>query len=79
LEVSPLDAIRHIAPRPVLILHGGRDLIAHPEDARVLFEAALEPKRLVIERRSWHVRIHPEEREGYEREIVGFFRGCLGA
>jgi len=78
-EVSPLKAIRHISPRPVLILHGGRDLIARPRDARMLFDAAREPKRLVIKPRSWHVRIHADEREGYEREVVGFFRGCLGA
>ncbi|NHM27511.1 alpha/beta hydrolase [Desulfofundulus sp. TPOSR] len=42
----PGDAAR-LAPRPLLIIHGTRDGVVPPEDARLIFEAAGEPRELV--------------------------------
>ena len=78
-EVSPLDAVPQIAPRPILLYHGGRDIIARPADARALYEAASEPKQLHLLPRSWHVYIHPEERDDYEKTLLGFFHDALQA
>lgn len=76
-QVSPVDVIRRIAPRPVLLFHGGRDLIVRPDDARALYHAADPPKTLHLLPRSWHARIHPEERPGYEAALVRFFQTHL--
>jgi alpha-beta hydrolase superfamily lysophospholipase len=75
--VSPLDVIGSISPRPVLLMHGGRDRITNPADSRDLYEAAGEPKAFHRMRRSWHVRIHRSEQVRYERELVRFFRARL--
>lgn len=45
---SPEEAVACIAPRPVVIVHGKDDLLFSPDHARRLFEAAAEPKRLLI-------------------------------
>ena len=47
-EVSPLNWIRRISPRPVLIVHGANDETVPPDHARELYEAAGEPKELAI-------------------------------
>ncbi len=75
--VSPLDVVGKIAPRPVLILHGGRDMIARSADARDLYRSASAPRRLAIFPRSWHVKIDASERADYERTLVQFFRSWL--
>jgi pimeloyl-ACP methyl ester carboxylesterase len=45
---SPLDVIGKIAPTPVVIVHGTDDRLFPPDHARRLFEAAGEPKRLLL-------------------------------
>ncbi|HVF10498.1 MAG TPA: alpha/beta hydrolase [Abditibacteriaceae bacterium] len=76
-EVSPLEAVLHIAPRPILLCHGGRDTIVRPADARALYAAASEPKQLHFMPRSWHVYIHPAERVAYEEMLLRFFEEAL--
>ncbi len=46
--VSPISYIAIISPRPVLLVHGDRDDVVDVEHARLLYEKAREPKRLVI-------------------------------
>jgi len=45
---APSRLIGRVAPRPVLIVHGGDDWLIPPKHALRLFEAAAEPKRLVM-------------------------------
>jgi len=45
---SPEDVIGKIAPTPVVIVHGADDRLFPPTHARRLYEAADEPKRLLI-------------------------------
>lgn len=45
---SPEDVIGKIAPTPVVIVHGADDRLFPPSHARKLYEAAGEPKRLLI-------------------------------
>lgn len=75
--VSPLDTIGEIAPRPVLVLHGGRDMIARSQDARDLYQCAGPPRQLAIFPRSWHVKIDAGEQSKYERTVIDFFRSSL--
>lgn len=46
--VTPLDHVAGIAPRPLLLVHGGQDDTVPVEHARQLYEKAGIPKKLVI-------------------------------
>jgi pimeloyl-ACP methyl ester carboxylesterase len=46
VPLPPADAAAKIAPVPLLIVHGDRDLYFPPEHARQLYTAAREPKEL---------------------------------
>jgi pimeloyl-ACP methyl ester carboxylesterase len=46
IPVPPAEAAAKIAPVPLLIVHGDRDLYFPPEHARQLYLAAREPKEL---------------------------------
>jgi pimeloyl-ACP methyl ester carboxylesterase len=46
IPVPPAAAAARIAPVPLLIVHGDKDLYFPPEHARQLYEAAREPKEL---------------------------------
>lgn len=45
---SPEEVVGKIAPTPVVIIHGNDDHLFAPDHARRLFEAAGEPKRLLL-------------------------------
>lgn len=47
-ELRPADVISRISPRRVLLLHGAADEVVRPSDGERNFEAALEPKELVL-------------------------------
>jgi fermentation-respiration switch protein FrsA (DUF1100 family) len=72
-EVSPMNAVSQLTPRPLLILHGTRDRVVHPEDAHVLHAAAGHPKTLNILPQSGHRRIHRSHREQTREQVVEFF------
>jgi pimeloyl-ACP methyl ester carboxylesterase len=45
---SPEEVVGKIAPTPVVIVHGTDDHLFPPDHARLLYEAAGEPKRLLL-------------------------------
>ena len=44
----PLEQISQLAPRPLLIIHGGNDIFPPPEHAKTLFERALAPREYIL-------------------------------
>lgn len=76
-EVAPVAVVHQIAPRPVLLIHGAKDLVVSPNDARALFEAAQAPCSLRVFAGSWHIYVPPIERDAYRAEVIGFFRRNL--
>ena len=44
--VDPVSAIRQLAGRPVLMVHGRQDRTVRPDQAERLFDAAAEPKEI---------------------------------
>jgi fermentation-respiration switch protein FrsA (DUF1100 family) len=72
-ENRPVDVIGRIAPRPVLIIRGGRDIWVPPDNAEKLFAAAGEPKELWDAPSAEHARVQDAHPEEYERRIVAFF------
>src|SRR5579883_281275 len=77
-QVEPLRAIARLAPRPVLLIHGGRDTIVDPHDAALLYRAAQDSKTLWIVPEADHCGAYFEDREKYVSRIVGFFEKHLG-
>ncbi|MEP6547792.1 MAG: alpha/beta fold hydrolase [Gammaproteobacteria bacterium] len=76
-EMPPLEIIRNISPRAVLILGGTLDKIVPEYMARQLYQCAGDPKELWIVSGAHHVdfsRVVPEE---YRRRLVDFFGRTL--
>ena len=72
-QVEPLRDIARIAPRPILIIQGGKDSVVDPHDAKLLFEAAQEPKELWFLPDADHCGAYFEDRRAYVKKIVDFF------
>ena len=60
-QVSPLNWIEKIAPRPLLIIHGAQDEVVEPSSARTLYERAGEPKDILMIEGAGH-RLRLEEK-----------------
>ncbi|MFZ6027934.1 MAG: alpha/beta hydrolase [Chloroflexota bacterium] len=72
-DVSAVNHIAAISPRPVLILQGGRDLTVSPDSGQRLFDAAGEPRQLWFEPDLGHCTFPYDRPEEYERRIAAFF------
>jgi len=48
LRFRPQDVVHRIAPRPLLVVHGEHNRLHRPEEARILYENAGEPRELVF-------------------------------
>jgi fermentation-respiration switch protein FrsA (DUF1100 family) len=72
-QVEPLRDIAHIAPRPILIIHGGKDSIVNPNDATLLYAAAQEPKELWVLPDADHCGAYFEDRHAYVKRVTDFF------
>src|SRR5947209_2520271 len=76
-SVAPDEAAAHLAPRPLLIIHGEADTHTPVSQARELFAAAHEPKQLWTVPHAPHVGCHATAREEYERRVTHFFCQAL--
>jgi dipeptidyl aminopeptidase/acylaminoacyl peptidase len=47
-DLRPVDAIGKVSPRPVLLVHGSADDVIVPSESEKNYEAAKEPKELVL-------------------------------
>jgi uncharacterized protein len=72
-QVEPLRDIARIAPRPILIIHGGKDSIVDPRDATLLYAAAQEPKELWFLPNADHCGAYFEDRQAYVKKVSDFF------
>ncbi len=76
-QVEPLRDIGRISPRPVFIIHGLNDTMVNPEDARLLYEAAGEPKELWLLPHVEHCGAYFEDRVAYTTRVINFFNHYL--
>jgi fermentation-respiration switch protein FrsA (DUF1100 family) len=65
-------AVARLAPRPLLMIHGGKDAYIGPEIARLLFAEAREPKELWIVPGAKHNRCREIQPENYAERISSF-------
>jgi fermentation-respiration switch protein FrsA (DUF1100 family) len=77
--VRPLDVVGQIAPRPLLLIHGGADAITPVIHARWLYEAAGEPKELWILEDVPHCGGYFVDRPEYVRRVAEFFARAFAA
>jgi fermentation-respiration switch protein FrsA (DUF1100 family) len=76
-DADPLRWVGHIAPRPLLLIHGGQDQGIPVSDAHRLYEAAGDPKELWVVPEAEHRcadKVCPEE---YTNRMLGFFERWL--
>jgi fermentation-respiration switch protein FrsA (DUF1100 family) len=74
---SPLLAVKMISPIPLLIIQGDQDAIVPVDEARQLYNAALEPKQLWILPGAGHIQAMREEAE--RDRLVAYLREELAA
>jgi fermentation-respiration switch protein FrsA (DUF1100 family) len=76
-QVEPLRDIAQIAPRPILLIHGGKDTVVDPHDAPLLYAAAQEPKELWIVPAADHCGAYFADRPLYVQKVLDFFNEHL--
>lgn len=72
-QVEPLRDIAKIAPRPILIIQGGKDSIVDPRDGPMLYAEAQEPKDIWLLPNADHCGAYFEDRKAYVKKILDFF------
>lgn len=78
-HARPLDAVARIAPRPVLIIHGGDDSLVPVDHARRLYAAAGEPRQLWVVEGVEHCGAYFHDRAAYCRRVLDFFEQYLAS
>ncbi len=74
---NPVESIGQIAPRPIFLIQGGRDLRIPMSDFQTLWAAAREPKEQWLVPEADHGDPWMIEREEYEKRLTGFFRKVI--
>jgi fermentation-respiration switch protein FrsA (DUF1100 family) len=72
-----IPMLRLLAPRPLLMIHGGADNYIKPVMAKTLFEAAREPKELWIVDKAKHNQAFHLANDEYKRRVLEFFDAHL--
>ncbi len=76
-DVSPLNEVAKISPRPLFLIHGTSDFLIKPTDSKMLHAAAREPKQLWLVERARHTKAYKVAGAEYERRVTEFFRKAL--
>ena len=76
-EADPIRWVGRIAPRPLLLIHGDRDVYVTVKDVQALYQAAGEPKELWRVAEAEHRRVDRVRPDEYRERVVGFFRRHL--
>ena len=75
--IEPLKAIERIAPRPVLMMYGERDLCVPASEVKLLYQRAGEPRQLWQVPEAAHRNLQLYRAEEYRQKIVEFFEQNL--
>ncbi len=76
----PSRLVSRIAPVPLLVAHGADDWLVAPSHARRLYDAAREPRELLLLERGLHAEnILADDPEPLVRALLDFFRRRLPA
>ena len=78
-DVEPVREVAQIAPRPLLLIHGGADATIPVSHIYRVYAAAGEPKELWVVEGAAHCGAYFADRQAYCRRVAGFFAGHLNA
>jgi pimeloyl-ACP methyl ester carboxylesterase len=70
-------ALARLAPRPLLMIHGGADTYIKPEMARALYARARQPKEFWLVEGAKHNQALQVAGEAYRRRVLAFFQTHL--
>jgi fermentation-respiration switch protein FrsA (DUF1100 family) len=70
-------ALRRLAPRPLLMIHGGGDTYIKPDMARALFDRARAPKEFWLVEAAKHNQALQVAGDEYRRRVLEFFERHL--
>ena len=71
--LRPVDRIKEISPRPVMIIQGEEDPVIPIDSAQILYEAAGDPRFLWTETGVGHVGMYSVYPVLYEAQVISFF------
>jgi alpha-beta hydrolase superfamily lysophospholipase len=71
-DICPLNVIEHIAPRPLLVIHGTEDQRITEEQVRRLFDAAQRPKFLWLVAGATHSGIRTPVLDTLAPDVISF-------
>ena len=75
VKISPIEAISGIpADVPVLILAGGDDPVARPDEARAILDRVRSHGRLVVFANAGHMNFPVVDPDQYQQSVLGFLR-----
>ncbi len=74
---APARHISELAPRPLLMMVAGEDIMTDPQAELRMYAAAGEPKELWYEPTGEHARLQEQFPEAFEQRVVGFFEKYL--
>jgi alpha-beta hydrolase superfamily lysophospholipase len=70
-------ALGRLAPRPLLLIHGGQDTYIKPEMARALYECAREPREFWLVQEAKHNQALQTAGDEYRGRVLRFFERHL--
>lgn len=76
-DITPADHVGRLAPAPVLLITGGADAHASPDDARRLAERCRGPRELVLVPGAGHTDLMEVAGPGYADHVLGFLERWL--
>lgn len=82
LRFHPERSVHRLSPRPLLLVHGEANALHSLEESQALYQAAGEPKRLVVLEDKGHTEWMFDSDPTFLRlrgELLGFFDSALGA
>jgi fermentation-respiration switch protein FrsA (DUF1100 family) len=78
-KVQPIKSIARIAPRPLLLIHGGADTLVSADNSKQLFATAHNPNaQLWTVPKADHVQSYKTEPVAYLDHVLTFFDKSLG-
>ena len=69
-SIEEIEAVKDIAPRPILFMHSTNDLVVPHQQSINLYEAASQPKELWICDHASHTGIYDQHPDEFERRSV---------
>jgi fermentation-respiration switch protein FrsA (DUF1100 family) len=78
-RVRPIDAVTHLSPRPLLLIHCTEDKMIPIEHAHRIFDRAGKPKELWIYQGVDHCGAYFDDRITYVERVRDFFDRHLGS